>query len=41
MALVKKPNTPSHVTFTSEGKNSVVVAREAEAQCKQSRTLAK
>jgi methyl-accepting chemotaxis protein len=41
MALVRKPTTPSQTTSTSDGKNSAVAAREAEAQRKKARTLAK
>lgn len=41
MALVKKSTTPSYTTSTTEGKTSAVAAREAEAQRKRARTLAK
>ena len=41
MALVRKPNALSHTASPVEGKNSAVVAREAEAQRKKARTLAK
>jgi methyl-accepting chemotaxis protein len=41
MALVKKSITLSQTTAAPEGKNSAVVAREAEAQRKKARTLAK
>jgi methyl-accepting chemotaxis protein len=41
MALVKKSITPSYATSTTEGKTSAVAAREAEAQRKKARTMAK
>ncbi|KIH77218.1 methyl-accepting chemotaxis protein [Geoalkalibacter ferrihydriticus] len=41
MALVKKSNAQFQGTSTTEGKTSAVAAREAEAQRKKARTLAK
>jgi methyl-accepting chemotaxis protein len=41
MALVKKPSNQSQASFSSEGKTSAVAAREAEAQRKKARTMAK
>ena len=41
MALVKRLNTPPPTASITEGKNSAVIAREAEAQRKKSRTMAK
>ncbi|MEI6209436.1 MAG: methyl-accepting chemotaxis protein [Desulfuromonadales bacterium] len=41
MALVKKPITPSQSVASTDGKSSAVAAREAEAQRKKARTLAK
>ena len=41
MALVKKTSNSAHPSSTTEGKSSAVVARDAEAQRKRARTLAK
>jgi methyl-accepting chemotaxis protein len=41
MALVRKPTTPSQTASATDGKSSALAAREAEAQRKKARTLAK